>query len=665
LATFAVKKRLIIGSLLFIISILFPLIGSSQSEKLSYDIISIAEELAADETDPEAVSVFTDKLHDLSENPVKLNTANEEEISRLFFLTDFQAKSITDYIHSSGPILSIYEIANIPGFDKETAEMIIPFIVLENKPVGSSDTAIFRNTIISNFSIKPGNSDTSSLGSNWKILTKYNFTYGRFSGGFTTEKDPGEKFMNGTPPLPDFLSGYLAYKGSGVIRSLIIGDYSARFGQGSNINTGMARGISLISPGYMSASDEIKPYTSSDENRFFRGVATELSLKKFELSLFFSKKYRDATLDSSSGDSNKYIETFYTAGIHNTASLLNRKHNISDVSYGMNFSVNLNNLKLGLTMTGTSFSLPIKITGETPEKDFDFTGSRSNISSVYYNSFIKKILLYGELSVSSKNRLAIIQGISLRPSDRLSINIILRSYSAGFTTFYGRGPGTGSKTTNERGCLGNFTFEAAKHLFISGGCDIEHFPWLKYRCSSPSSGVKRSLQIKYLPTEKLTFDGSYNYQMSVVDSSESLGVPNQNQIVTQSFKGSFRYVPNENLILGTRIDFKIADPVGSKGFLLCEEINFIFKKIPLTIWVRYCLFNTDDWASRIYTYENDLLYSYSIPALSGEGSRSYIMARWKISHAVELRIKYGVTDIITKGNSTETNEIKMQFRIWF
>jgi hypothetical protein len=316
-------------------------------------------------------------------------------------------------------------------------------------------------------------------------------------------------------------------------------------------------------------------------------------------------------------------------------------------------------------MTGTSFSLPIKITGETPEKDFDFTGSRSNISSVYYNSFIKKILLYGELSVSSKNRLAIIQGISLRPSDRLSINIILRSYSAGFTTFYGRGPGTGSKTTNERGCLGNFTFEAAKHLFISGGCDIEHFPWLKYRCSSPSSGVKRSLQIKYLPTEKLTFDGSYNYQMSVVDSSESLGVPNQNQIVTQSFKGSFRYVPNENLILGTRIDFKIADPVGSKGFLLCEEINFIFKKIPLTIWVRYCLFNTDDWASRIYTYENDLLYSYSIPALSGEGSRSYIMARWKISHAVELRIKYGVTDIITKGNSTETNEIKMQFRIWF
>jgi hypothetical protein len=118
--------------------------------------------------------------------------------------------------------------------------------------------------------------------------------------------------------------------------------------------------------------------------------------------------------------------------------------------------------------------------------------------------------------------------------------------------------------------------------------------------------------------------------------------------------------------LGTRIDYKIANPGGSRGYNLFQEINYSFRHIPITLWARYCIFNTDDWSSRIYTYENDLLYSYSIPALYGEGSRSYIMAKWKIADYAELRIKYGITSSATPGKFMQnTEEIKMQFRVWF
>jgi hypothetical protein len=100
--------------------------------------------------------------------------------------------------------------------------------------------------------------------------------------------------------------------------------------------------------------------------------------------------------------------------------------------------------------------------------------------------------------------------------------------------------------------------------------------------------------------------------------------------------------------------------------ILFQEISYSFSRIPVTLWARYCLFNTDDWDARIYTYENDLLYSFSIPALYGEGSRSYIMARWKIGELAELRIKYGITSAVTTGKSVEnTDEIKMQFRVSF
>lgn len=644
----------------------FPIYCFSQETNLSDIIVNIAEELAADEEDPEAISIFIDRLHELAENPVKINAADEEQISRLFFLSDFQVKALAEYVHSSGRIVSVYELAAIPGFDKSTVEMIIPFITLGYYLVNNSDSVRWRNSMITNLSTKSGNYDTSYLGSASRLLTKYKFTSGAFSGGFTMEKDPGEKLLSGNPPLPDFLSAYLAYSGIGLIKKIIIGDFSARFGQGTSINTGMRRGISLISPGYMSAREEIKPYTSTEENKFFRGVAAEFSLKNLDLYLFFSKNNLDATLASSSGSPNEYIENLYLAGIHNTLSLLYKKDDISVTAYGINISYNLNNLKVGLVWSENRFSLPMIITGNDPEKIFDFTGDKNSLYSIYYNSLIKNILLYGELSANDNKKYAVIQGISFRPADRLTINFLFRNYKPGYTTFYGNGPGTGTKTTNEKGVLGNFSFEAAKHLFISGGCAIQSSPWLKYRSSAPTRGVRQEVKVRFLPSDKLTLDASFNYRLSMVDNAEKTVIPIQDEVITRSLKASSRYSVLDNLNLGIRIDYKIVDPSGSKGILLFQEINYVFKRVPITLWARYCLFNTDDWATRIYTYENDLLYSFSIPALAGEGSRSYIMGRWKICDFAELRIKYGMNSLITNGMSAEnTDEVKMQFRVWF
>ncbi len=652
-----------------VLTVLFtitPVKVHGQSEKLSEIIISVAEELAADDSDPEAAATYIERLYELAENPVKINSAGENEISRLFFLSDFQAKALADYAHSSGRIISVYELINIPGFDKETAEMMIPFITLDSKTTVNSDSVHWRNTSITNLSIRSGNDDTTSLGSTWKILTKYKFTAGGFSGGFTAEKDPGEKFFSANPPLPDFLSANLTYNGSGLIRRLIVGDYSARFGQGTNINTGIRTGLSLTAPGYMSASDEIKPYTSTDENNFFRGVAAEFSYENLGLTLFYSKNYSDATLGSLSGSSKDYIENFYLAGIHNTSSLLQKKDAIYELAYGINLSYNFNNVRVGFTWSGDRFSLPVKMTGNDPVDIFDFEGDRNNLYTFSYNGLIKRILLYGEFSTNEYKKYAIIQGLSFRPSDRLTINFIFRNYSAGYISFHGKGPGGGSASGNEQGILGNFTFEAAKHLFISGGCDIQQFQWLKYRCSSPSSAMRQEIRVRFTPTETLTIDASYNNRFSMVDNTEANGIPEQKQIITKSIKGSVRYSPYENLTLGTRIDYKVVDPSGSKGMLLLQDMVYRFRQLPVTLWFRYCIFQTDDWDSRLYTYENDLLYSFSIPALSGEGSRSYIMAKWEVSDIAELRVKYGLTSLIESGTSTKNNkELKIQFKIQF
>lgn len=652
--------------LLLMLLILYSFSSFSQETNLSEVIMNVAEELAADEADPEGVATYIERLQELADDPVKVNTSNVDDISRLFFLSDFQVKALADYSKSSGQIISIYELANIPGFDKKTAELLIPFITINDKINIKSDAVRWRSTLITNFSIKPGIEDSTSLGSPWKILTKYKFTSGSLSGGLTSEKDPGEKFFYSSPPQTDFLSAHITYNGRGTLKKLILGDYSARFGQGTTINTGIRTALSLTAPGYMSARNEIKPYTSTDENNFFRGAAAEFSFKNLGLSLFYSKNYLDATLGSSSGSSEDFIKNFHKTGIHNTYSLVQKKDAVSEIAMGMNLSYNFRKIRFGLTWSDNKFSLPVQPETVTTNNVFAFQGDRNTLYSIYYNSLIRRILLYGELSTNELNRYAFVQGLSFRPSDRLAVNLLYRNYDAAYMSFHGRGPGNNSVTGNEKGILGNFTFEAAKHLFISAGFDRYYFPWLKYRCSSPSQGTKQEVRAKFIPSEKLAIEATYSYKASMVDIIEPIGIPKLNKIITKRIKCSLRYFLHEDLTLGTRIDYKVVDPSGSKGMLLLQDLIYRLKPFPVTVWFRFCIFNTDNWDSRLYTYENDLLYSFNIPALSGKGSRSYFMAKWDVADFAEIRIKYGITSLFEDGfTQNNKDEIKVQFKIRF
>jgi hypothetical protein len=637
----------------------------TQEKNFSETIISISEDLANEESDPEAVNTYMEQLQELSDNPVNINSADESEISRLFFLSDFQVKVLADYVNSSGKIVSLFEIAAIPGFDRHTTEMIAPFIDLSTGQSASQDSIRFRSTLLINFIVKPGETDTSLAGPSYKILSKYKFISGRVSGGFTTEKDPGEKFFYGNPPQPDFLSGYLSYSGKGILKKIIIGDFSAKCGQGTNINTGIRTGLSLIAPGYMAARNEIRPYTSTDENSFFRGAAAQISFNRAGILLFISHKRIDATI-SANPDSTSFVESFYKTGLHNTPSLIIKKDAVSETTYGMNISYRFRYLKAGICFSENRFSLPVRPEISEPEKLYDFKGNSSSVISVYYNSLVNRMLLYGEFSMNDFHRYAMVQGVTLRPADRLTFNFLFRNYTPGYTSFHGNGMGTSSSNSNEQALLGNFTFEAAKHLFVSAGCDISHYPWLKYRCSYPSMARRTEIKLKYLPLKNLALDLSYNIRYALLDSDKGSGIAGIEETESRTIKGQVKYGLTEGLSLQTRIDYKVADPSGSKGILLLQDIVCSFRSIPLTLWFRYCIFNTDDWNSRLFTYENDLIYSFSIPALSGKGTRSYIMAKWEIGNLAEIRVKYSLTSLISENNvNEEKDELKFQIRLWF
>lgn len=635
-------------------------LGYCQEAKVSETVISIAEELASDEADPEAVEMYIEKLYDLYENPVNLNSANEDEISRLFFLSDFQVKVLADYISTTGKIVSVYELPNLPGFDRETASMMSLFITLEDKIKSETHYPHLHNTFITNITYKTSDNDSLWHGSSLRVLSKYRFTANGFSVGITAEKDPGEKILTGNYNAPDMLSAHLSYNGKGIIRRIIIGDYMARFGQGTNINTGMRNTFSLHSPGYMSARNEIRPYTSSDENNFFRGAGAEIALRNFSLSMFYSVNNIDA-----SAEDPESVKSFYTSGLHNTAASLKKKDVLTDINYGINVSYNYKNIRAGALWSQERLSLPVMTIPDDPQKLYSFSGDGNTLYSVYYNSMISRVLLFGEISVNESFKHTVIQGFTLRPSDRLSINLLYRNYEEGYISLHGNGPGSTSSSGYGKSLMGNFTFEALKYIFISGGYGIREYPWLRYRVSSPSYDRRKELRIRYGPSDKFLAESAYYYHLSTTDDNRRNSIPGLEELTLRGFSSVFRYTLDDNLTFGTRFYFKAADETGNRGFAMVQDLNYTFSQIPLSLWMRFGLFNTDDWDTRIYIYENDLLYSYSIPALYGIGSKNYLMISWRIKDKAEMRFKYGITTRKYGTDSDQTTEeLRFQIRIF-
>jgi len=55
------------------------------------------------------------------------------------------------------------------------------------------------------------------------------------------------------------------------------------------------------------------------------------------------------------------------------------------------------------------------------------------------------------------------------------------------------------------------------------------------------------------------------------------------------------------------------------------------------------MFDTDSWDTRIYAYEHDLLYAFSIPALHQNGMRAYLLIKYSPLKYMDLWIRLAQT----------------------
>ena len=83
------------------------------------------------------------------------------------------------------------------------------------------------------------------------------------------------------------------------------------------------------------------------------------------------------------------------------------------------------------------------------------------------------------------------------------------------------------------------------------------------------------------------------------------------------------------------------------GISIAQDIAYNFQlstfNFPLSLRLRLQGFDAREWANRIYTYEHDVLYAYSIPAVYGLGGRAYLCLRWQIIPQLALYFRASET----------------------
>jgi hypothetical protein len=80
-----------------------------------------------------------------------------------------------------------------------------------------------------------------------------------------------------------------------------------------------------------------------------------------------------------------------------------------------------------------------------------------------------------------------------------------------------------------------------------------------------------------------------------------------------------------------------------QGFITYFDASFKPLSKPISLNGRLLYFETDGFDSRIYTFENDVLYSFSIPAFSGKGLRYYFNLNYDVSKKLTTWFRWAQT----------------------
>ena len=637
-------------------------------------------------------SSLTEDLTYFARHPINLNTADALSLQTLLVLSDTQINALFKHIDCYGKLKSIFELQSVVGMDVPTIRWIQPFVYV-NEDDGFSDFSFRRlreegtHDIMlrskrtlqeqAGFITDPLTGKKNFLGSEYGTYMRYRFQYRKnILVGMTFENDIGEPLRNG----PDFKSASLFIREAKGLKQLAIGDYQVQFGQGLTCWNSMAFSKSSFSVQVKRNAQNLRPYSSVNENSFFRGAGATFGNKFFSTTLFMSRRKLDATftMDTVLSDDNQVVSSIALGGLHRTESERANRNALTENIYGGNMQVQRGMWKLGAVAVHRSFSDSISAKTDWYAQG-KFAGINQDVMGAYAEGVCQNVSLFGEVSRSSNGAMASVFGMTSALHARVSATLLFRDFDTDFQAVYSNVLAEGNSVlpSNERGMYASVQAQLSKKISMNAYTDGVQFPWLKYQVTAPSSFSDNLIQFNYRPDKKHEFYARMRIRRTSIDRNVLNRIDYPVDRFSQQIRLNFIFSPTESLKLHSRLELVKTNEEGrpnESGYLIFQDVIWKKMGVPCTITFRYALFHTDDWNARLYAYENDVLYSYSIPAYYGKGARIYGIFKFDIRRNIDLWIRvaqwtYTDRDEISSGDSSivgfRKTDCTLQMRMQF
>jgi hypothetical protein len=256
--------------------------------------------------------------------------------------------------------------------------------------------------------------------------------------------------------------------------------------------------------------------------------------------------------------------------------------------------------------------------------------------------------------------------------------LIHRNYDKDYYTFYNNGFSEGSNTQNERGTFLGAKVRLNSAWTINTYADYFSFPWMKYLVDAPSKGNEFLFQPVYKPNKVLEIYARYRQQLRQKNSRDNDGtVTAIEDVVQRNYRFNLSYKVSEAITVKSRLEYVSIHRESNApedGWVFSQDIVIRPKSSPFDLSLRYALFDTDSYDTRIYTFENNALYVFSAPSYYYQGSRAYILLRYSFLRHCDLWVRYGTyiyadrTSLSSGAEEITGNrktDLTVQFRVTF
>ncbi|PZR24143.1 MAG: hypothetical protein DI535_22700 [Citrobacter freundii] len=650
---FLKRRYNIIRSLIFLRLLFYSITSPCQEVPVQVQqqlesLVNANEQETEDDT-------YLQQMERFSKHPLNINEADEEELSSLGLMSAAQIADFIRYRQMLGKLVSVYELQAVPGWDPELIRQLFPFITISgNEPVTTTlvnrlgegiHTLLLRlsRVIEQQRGFNAESSGTKYNGSPLRIFARYKYVYKNLlQFGWTGDKDAGEQFFRGKQrPGFDFNSVHLFARKIGIIEALALGDFTVNFGQGLIQWQSLAFGKSGQTISVKRQSPVLKPYNAAGEYNFYRGVGITIRKRFVEYTLFASLRKLSANKDEDSAGA--FVTSIITSGYHRTSQEAAGKGILKQVVTGGSVRFKKNALRIGLNVIRHSFSLPVQKRDE-PYNLFALNGKKWMNASTDYAFTLQNVHLFGEAAIDKDLNTAFIQGCMVSADPKVDIAIVYRNIQKGYQAMNANAFTENSPPSNERGCYIGFSIRPVYGWKLDVFADFYQFPWLKYLIDAPSYGKDFMMQLTYTPSKQVELQGRAAHSSRLREAPRSGPIDYLVPVSGTHGQLLLNYALTRDFNLRNRMQLLWLHREGIEtGFSLCTDVLYKPLAKPYAISSRIQFFETGSYDSRLYGFENDVPYSYSIPAVFGKGFRYYIVVQLKILKKIAVSCRWAQT----------------------